>query len=83
MSTHLSRNGFNGTDKTGYSPPAGAIALTPDTYRRINGFSNMFWGWGGEDADFLWRMKAAVSKKSEHSNEGGEVLRLNAIDGRY
>lgn len=26
-------------------------ALTGDQYTRINGHSNSFWGWGGEDSD--------------------------------
>lgn len=27
----------------------GAISISNDTYKRINGFPNNFWGWGGED----------------------------------
>lgn len=31
----------------------GVSGLTVEQFRKINGFSNAFWGWGGEDDD-LW-----------------------------
>lgn len=83
MSTRLSRLHFHEMTKFGYVPPAGVIALTPDTYRRINGFSNMFWGWGGEDEDFYQRMMKSTLEKSKHSHEGGDVIRHDSISGRY
>jgi hypothetical protein len=33
----------------------GIVALTPEQYKQINGFSNFFWGWGGEDDDMSTR----------------------------
>ena len=33
----------------------GAIALSGEQMRAINGFSNSFYGWGGEDDDALNR----------------------------
>ena len=34
---------------------SGAIIFAEDGYRRINGYSNDYWGWGGEDDDLLTR----------------------------
>nr|CAD7597795.1 unnamed protein product [Timema genevievae] len=35
----------------------GVSALTQSQFRKVNGFSNMFWGWGGEDDDMSNRVK--------------------------
>ena len=33
----------------------GVTGVTWDQYKQVNGYSNMFWGWGGEDDDFHTR----------------------------
>ena len=35
----------------------GVSAMTVDQFRRVNGFSNKFWGWGGEDDDISYRLR--------------------------
>ncbi|XP_071534141.1 uncharacterized protein [Panulirus ornatus] len=35
----------------------GVSAMTVDQFRTVNGFSNKFWGWGGEDDDMSNRIK--------------------------
>ena len=48
-------------DKFKYKLPyknifGGVTALTVDHFRRLNGYSNEFWGWGGEDDDMYNRV---------------------------
>ncbi|XP_014214357.1 beta-1,4-N-acetylgalactosaminyltransferase bre-4 [Copidosoma floridanum] len=35
----------------------GVSAMRTEHFRLVNGFSNMFWGWGGEDDDMANRLK--------------------------
>jgi hypothetical protein len=35
----------------------GALALRTTHMRKVNGWSNQFWGWGGEDDDMALRIK--------------------------
>jgi hypothetical protein len=51
----------------------GAIAMTSDTFIHINGFSNMFQGWGGEDDDIYARL---VNKKYR-------IIRFNPSIAQY
>jgi hypothetical protein len=34
----------------------GVLLLTFDMYKTLNGFSNLYWGWGGEDDDLSLRL---------------------------
>jgi predicted glycosyltransferase involved in capsule biosynthesis len=34
----------------------GVLLLTIDMYKKVNGFSNSYWGWGGEDDDLSLRL---------------------------
>lgn len=36
----------------------GVIGMSRSHFQLVNGFSNMFWGWGGEDDDMASRVKA-------------------------
>jgi hypothetical protein len=35
----------------------GVSAMSVDHFRQVNGFSNIFWGWGGEDDDMSNRLR--------------------------
>ncbi|XP_043934976.1 beta-1,4-galactosyltransferase 3-like [Protopterus annectens] len=35
----------------------GVSALTPQQFMKINGYSNHYWGWGGEDNDIFQRIR--------------------------
>lgn len=54
-------------DKFEYKPDygtifGGVVGITPDQYRKANGHSNRFWGWGGEDNDMEFRIANAGMK---------------------
>jgi len=47
----------------------GALAMSEEQFKRINGMSNIFWGWGGEDDDIVYRIKAAGMTYRRHPHE--------------
>jgi len=51
----------------------GVIAIRRDQFKRINGFSNMYWGWGGEDDDLSERI----------TNSGLEITRWEPEISRF
>ena len=38
-----------------YNYAGGVIAMNKENFRRINGYANVYWGWGNEDDDFSAR----------------------------
>ena len=49
-------------DKFKYKLPyktifGGVAAISVEQFRKLNGFSNQFWGWGGEDDDMAKRIQ--------------------------
>lgn len=72
------RHMSNAVDKFNYKLPYASIfggvgAFTKSDFETINGFSNMFWGWGGEDDDLY----ARITKK------GFKLRRPPLQIGRY
>lgn len=51
----------------------GVTAMTKDQFRQVNGFSNTYWGWGGEDDDLRIRVELQKMK----------IVRPPADIGRY
>lgn len=51
----------------------GVLSMTLEQYKKANGFSNYFWGWGYEDNDMYHRI----------IKSGQEVYRLSPVIGRY
>jgi len=47
--------------------------MTKTQFQKVNGFSNMFWGWGGEDDDMTNRIK----------HHGYYISRYSANVARY
>jgi len=61
-------------DTLGYTPMynamvGGVLALTKQQYLAVNGFSNMYWGWGGEDDDMGYRILASGFQISRPSRK--------------
>ena len=51
----------------------GAVAISWDHFVQFNGFSNRFWGWGGEDDDLYLRVRSV----------GLKIFRLPSQIGRF
>ena len=47
----------------------GVVAFSKEHFLQVNGYSNMFWGWGGEDDDMWRRIKNAGLKVIRYSTE--------------
>jgi hypothetical protein len=63
----------------------GGVTIFPtELFRRINGYSNEYWGWGFEDNDLLYRCKTfgIPLDKLEILNMGGNTsaLKFNGVD---
>ncbi|XP_050537441.1 beta-1,4-N-acetylgalactosaminyltransferase bre-4-like [Daktulosphaira vitifoliae] len=61
-------------DKFNYNLPykdlfGGVIGMSRNHFQLVNGFSNMFWGWGGEDDDMAARVKAHDLNITRYSPE--------------
>lgn len=61
-------------DKFEYKTPyyrnfGGVLSILADQFRLVNGFSNVFYGWGGEDDNFYNRLRSALIKpvRFDHS----------------
>nr|CAB3224891.1 beta-1,4-galactosyltransferase 2 [Phallusia mammillata] len=67
-----------GVDKFNYRLPYSAIfggvtELTREQFVKVNGYSNSFWGWGGEDDDMYSRIKT----------KGMNIMRYSSDISRY
>ena len=54
----------------------GIVALRREHFEKINGLSNQFWGWGGEDDDMYKRVLAKGMKVTRYS---AEIARYTTI----
>ncbi|XP_011681597.2 beta-1,4-galactosyltransferase 5 [Strongylocentrotus purpuratus] len=60
----------------------GAVGVTTSQFVEINGFPNVYWGWGGEDDDFYNRVVANGFKPSRPEGEIGyfDTIEHNSKD---
>jgi hypothetical protein len=71
----------NKASQFGYQMPyadylSGIVVFTRQTFTSINGYSNLFFGWGGEDDDLARRIHARGLKISR-PNSSGKILSLS------
>ena len=53
---HLATN-FTNSNREIFNTYFGGVTMFPSpTFKRVNGFSNEYWGWGFEDDDLLMRL---------------------------
>ncbi|RUS73395.1 hypothetical protein EGW08_018834, partial [Elysia chlorotica] len=76
--THNPRHFIGGLSKWQYGLPynayyGGVVSFTKEQYRKINGGSNLFFGWGGEDDDLMTRVQS----------KGYSLVRYPKMIGRY
>ncbi|XP_064489189.1 beta-1,4-N-acetylgalactosaminyltransferase bre-4-like isoform X2 [Ornithodoros turicata] len=54
----------------------GACAMTKDHVKMVNGFSNKYWGWGGEDDDMFYRVNDHGLKVRRYSPDVAKYIML-------
>eukprot|EP00747_Dinoflagellata_sp_TGD_P070705 gnl/TRDRNA2_/TRDRNA2_156712_c2_seq1.p1 gnl/TRDRNA2_/TRDRNA2_156712_c2~~gnl/TRDRNA2_/TRDRNA2_156712_c2_seq1.p1 ORF type:complete len:465 (+),score=85.94 gnl/TRDRNA2_/TRDRNA2_156712_c2_seq1:67-1395(+) len=57
--------------------------MTPAHWKKVNGFPNDFFGWGGEDDDLLQRLKQNNLGKGVQTHLGHALLRPQKGHGRF
>ena len=86
---HLSTHFLNNEEydkKLVFEEYFGGVVMFPmDHFRKINGYSNKYWGWGYEDTDLLYRCekKGIPLNDLDIQNVGtspSKVLKLNGIN---
>jgi hypothetical protein len=87
---HLSNNvyveeGIRKKLRDSFDEYFGGVTLFPnDVFRKINGFSNKYWGWGYEDTDLLLRCETAGVEldtiKYKNINPKSKSLFFNGVD---
>ena len=55
----------------------GVLAIRRSQFEDINGFSNEFWGWGGEDDDLNNRLEGKGYEVARDLSRGGYFASLN------
>ncbi|XP_067318342.1 beta-1,4-galactosyltransferase 3-like isoform X2 [Anolis sagrei] len=71
-------------DKFGYKLPyksyfGGVAALSPEQYMKMNGFSNNYWGWGGEDDDIAARFNLLAKTRRTWKQDGMNTLEYQLL----
>jgi hypothetical protein len=57
----------------------GVVSFCSSDFKRINGYPNTFWGWGGEDDELQLRCQN-IGLKWEYPRNGGTLVDLEEMD---
>ena len=62
----------------------GVSAMSTNDFKKVNGFSNKFWGWGGEDDDMHERIRSTGLGKKVQMNlyRHIEIIFLRMLFGK-
>lgn len=60
----------------------GVSGCTTQQFKKVNGFTNQFWGWGGEDDDFYTRIKQGGFNVSRPPDEYGRYQSIKKNHGQ-
>jgi len=62
----------------------GVTMFTTEAFKKINGYSNKYWGWGYEDTDLLFRCKVKNidldTYKTRNIGRKGKALKFNGVN---
>ncbi|XP_024857969.1 beta-1,4-galactosyltransferase 1-like [Kryptolebias marmoratus] len=58
----------------------GVISLSKDQFLKVNGFSNTFWGWGGEDDDLYNRIMIRLKSISRPDSTIGRYKMIKPVE---
>jgi len=73
------------TDKDIFDTYFGGVTLFPmNDFKKINGYSNKYWGWGYEDDDLLLRCEKNNLKldilEIKNQRGGGKIVKFNGVN---
>lgn len=60
----------------------GVTAFSSNDFQRINGFSNVYWGWGGEDDDLYQRIifhNLTATRSFDEKNSQVHLMRYRSL----
>jgi len=59
------------------------VAFSSDDFKRINGFPNNFWGWGGEDDEMRNRIDEVRPPTGSSDGGGSSIITISSGFGCY
>ena len=84
LATNFKTNGNENKNELFEEYFGGVTMFTMDDFRKVDGYSNKYWGWGYEDTDLLHRCRKNNIKldtwKIKNTGSNGTALKFNGIN---